>query len=338
MDNERVRVGIVGLGTIGRIHARRLDELGVGFVGADLDPDARGRFEAEFDATTYPDHGAMLESGVDAVIVGVPNRFHEELAVDSLAAGVDVLLEKPLAHSVESAERIVDAARAASGLCTVGLTLRYAGLTRRVCELREAGRFGSIDHVDIEYLRRDFVPDEGRGWFTDECLAGGGVLMDLGVHVIDLALHFLEPPGVVEVSGVTRSGFGSYHVEDSATALLRCADGSSVSVDTSWRATVQPSRTCSIRGTDLGAAFEVSGSDLALISPDGDEEVETVTVQTEDMHLAEDRAFLSAVSGGSGKSLPTVEEALRVQRVIAAIYESSERGRAVTLDPAAEER
>ncbi|UTF52479.1 Gfo/Idh/MocA family protein [Natronosalvus rutilus] len=333
MNDERApRIGVVGLGTIGRIHATRLDDLGADLAGADLDAEARTDFADEFDAPTYEDHEALLESGVDAVVVGVPNRVHEEVAVDALEAGVDVLLEKPLAHSLESAERIAVAARDANGFCTVGFTMRYANATKRAIELREAGRLGSISHVSVDYLRRGGVPGGGRGWFTDESLAGGGVLMDLGVHIIDLALHLFDYPTVAEVSGQTRSEFGEYAVDDSATALLRCADGRTISVETSWHGTAAPSRECVVRGTESGLAFEVSGAELTVVSADADEPVDTVEVGTADMHLAEDRAFLDAVAGDADPVAGTVEEALLVQRVIDAIYESSERGRAVTLE------
>ncbi|WP_276256384.1 Gfo/Idh/MocA family protein [Halomontanus rarus] len=329
-----VRIGIVGLGTIGRIHATRLDELGATLAGADLDEDAREAFIEEFDAEAYPDHRELLESGVDAVIVGVPNRIHEEIAIDALEAGVDVLLEKPLAHSVESAERIAAAARDAEGFCTVGFTMRYSNATERAIDLREEGRLGSLSHVSVDYLRRGGVPGGGRGWFTDESLAGGGVLMDLGVHIIDFALHVLDYPTVVEVSGRTRSEFGEYDVDDSATALLRCADGRTISVETSWHGTAAPSRECVVRGTEGGLAFEVTDSEVTYVSADADEDVDAIAVEAEDMHLAEDRAFLEAVAGTRDPPSETVEEALVVQRVIDAIYESSERGRAVGLDGA----
>lgn len=323
-------IGIVGLGTIGRIHAERLADLGADLAGADLAGDARESFAAEFDAPVYADYEALIEADVDAVVIGVPNRAHEEIAVDALEAGADVLLEKPLAHSLESAKRIAGVARASAGFCTVGFTMRYSTLTERVVELRDEGRLGSISHVSVDYLRRGGVPSGGRGWFTDPDLAGGGVLMDLGVHVIDLALHVLGYPEVRGVSGRTRSEFGEYAVEDSATALLRTADGRTVSVDTSWHGTAEPSRECVVRGTEAGATFEVTEDDLTIYDADPDTESETVAVEAGDMHLAEDRAFFEAVRGDREPE-ETVAEALTVQRVIDAIYESSERGEAVAV-------
>ena len=334
MQTEPVTIGIIGLGTIGHIHASRLNDLGATIVGADLNEGAREDFAKKFDAPTYSDHDALLESGVDAVVVGVPNCFHEEIAVDALEAGVDVLLEKPLAHTVESAERIAAAAREFEGFCTVGFTMRYSTATERVVALRDEGRLGALNHVNVDYLRRGGVPSGGRGWFTEEELAGGGVLMDLGVHIIDLALHVLDYPDVIEVSGQTRSTYGEYDVDDAATALIRCSDGRTVSIDTSWHGTAEPSRRCVVRGTEGGVSFSVSDAELTFVNEDVTADLETIPVESNDMHLAEDRAFLEGVIGERTPSDDSVEQALVVQRVIDSIYESSERERAVSLEDA----
>ncbi|MCL7417566.1 MAG: Gfo/Idh/MocA family oxidoreductase, partial [Halalkalicoccus sp.] len=227
---------------------------------------------------------------------------------------------------------IAAVARDADGFCTVGFTMRYSSQTKRVAKLREEGRFGSISHVDMTYLRRGGVPGGGDSWFTNRDLAGGGVLMDLGVHIIDLALHLLDYPEVSEVTGTTRSEYGEYDVDDSATGLLRLADGRTVSVDTSWHGTCDPERTCVVRGSEAGAAFEIGESELSIVSADADDPVETVAVDDADMHRAEDRAFLEAVTGELEPPAETFEEALTVQRVIDALYESGERGTAVRLD------
>lgn len=337
-DFKDLRIGMVGLGTIGRIHARGLTELGATVVGADLDATAREAFTEEYGAATYEDHSAMLRDGVDGVIVGVPNRVHEEVAVDALEAGVDVLLEKPVAHDLDSAERIAAAARDADAFCMVGFTIRYAGQTRAVVERRRRGDLGDISHVDVNYLRRGGVP--GRGWFTDPGLSGGGVLVDLGVHAIDLALHVMDYPEVVEVSGQTRSEFGEYGVEDSATALIRCADGATVSVDVSWHGTCSPSRACTIRGDRGGVEFVIGAEEMTVFDADldtvlntqPDAEPETVSVEQGAMHREENRAFLEGVAGRRDDLGESLTEGLVVQRILDAIYESSEVGTAVRIE------
>ena len=123
-----IGVGIVGLGGMGHLHARSITELGATVVaGADLVEEQRQRFADEFGATTYETHERLVaDDDVDAVIVTTPNRFHEPITVDALEAGCDVLVEKPLAHSLESAERIVQTAASADGICMVGFHNRHA--------------------------------------------------------------------------------------------------------------------------------------------------------------------------------------------------------------------
>ncbi|SEO69674.1 Predicted dehydrogenase [Halogranum amylolyticum] len=354
MSNDRSpRIGIVGLGNIGHHHATRLTRQDADLVGGvDIAQAARERFEREFGVTAYDDATDLYEVA-DAVIVTTPNRFHEEYAVSALEAGLDVLLEKPLAHSLESAERIVEADADADGFCMVGFNNRFSNPVEIIKHYQRQDRFGDVDHVEANYVRRRGVPGRG-SWFTNKEVAGGGALIDIGVHAVDLALYFLDYPEVVEVSGVTRSQFGGrddyafvemwgtdsgpeeFDVDDSASAFLRCADGSTVSLEVAWAVNRPTNDEFVIRGTDAGARFDRGSQELTVYeaATEGanhltDTEVDT---QTTDTHEAEQALFVEAVRTGDAPTRNTIEEGLAVQRVIDAIYRSSETGRAVQLD------
>ena len=350
-----VAVGIVGLGGIGTHHATKLTDRGANLVGGmDIDADARRRFHEEFDVYAYESEENLYEE-CDAVLVTTPNRFHEEYAVSALDAGLDVLLEKPLAHTVESAERIAEAARAAEGFCMVGFNNRFAEPVQVLKGYQDDGRFGETTHVEANYVRRRGVPGRG-SWFTSKPVAGGGALIDIGVHAIDLALYFLDQPEVVEVTGETRTEFGGrddyafvhmwgedggpdgFDVEDSASAFIRGADGSTVSLEVAWAANRPTNDEFVIRGTEAGATFDRASDELTIheaATGGGDHHhLSDSTVETRDgdSHTAEQETFLQAVADGEAPAINTVDEALSVQRVIGAIYESSERGEAVRLD------
>lgn len=351
-NNRPPRIGIVGLGNIGHHHATRLHEQDADLVGGvDIAEAARERFETEFDVTAYDDATDLYEV-VDAVIVTTPNRFHEEYAVSALDAGLDVLLEKPLAHSLESAERIAAAADAADGFCMVGFNNRFANPVEIVKHYQRQGRFGDVNHIEANYVRRRGVPGRG-SWFTNEEVAGGGALIDIGVHAIDLALYFLDFPELVEVSGVTRSQFGGrddyafvemwgedtgpegFNVDDSASAFVRCADGTTISLEVAWAVNRPTNDEFVVRGTDAGARFDRGSQGLTIYeSGTGganhltDTEVDT---RTTDTHEAEQALFVEAARAGEAPNRNTIDEGLAVQRVIDAIYRSSETGRTVQL-------
>ncbi len=351
-----VGVGVVGLGGMGQLHARNLRAQGVDVVaGADLVPKQRERFADGFDARTYEDHeGLVADEAVDAVVVTTPNRFHESITVAALEAGHDVLVEKPLAHTVESAEQIAAAESEAEGFCMVGFHNRYAASTLMFDEHRD--RFGELTHVEANYVRRRGVPGPG-SWFTNPDLAGGGALIDIGVHALDLALYVLGFPEIQEVSGITRSTFGEspeyadpegfgagweadpepYEVDDSATAFVRCADGKTITLETAWATNREPTAEFVVRGTGAGARFDVGASDLSIFEAstagcDHYVDTELTGDPTVDGHVGQDRAFLEAVATGEKPETNTVEQALTVQRIIGGIYRSSEEGRVTRLE------
>jgi len=354
MSDERTpRIGIVGCGNIGRRHAQLLQGQGIPVAGgADIAPEARDRFDDEFGVPTFEDH-ASLYAEADAAIVTTPNRYHEEPVVDALEAGLDVLVEKPLANDVESAERIAAAAHDAEGFCMVGFHTRFESDVEVLTDYREAGRFGDVDHVEASYIRRRGVPGRG-SWFTRKDIAGGGALIDIGVHALDLSLYLLDYPEVEEVTGVTRSQFGDredytylsmwgddqgaegFDVEDSASAFIRCAGGKTVSLEVAWATNRPPEQEYVLRGSGAGATFDKGGGELTVheTSTEGGGHMSDAAVETRDRdaHAAEQAYFVDHVAEGTEPTRNTVEQGLTVQRVLDAIYEADETGSAVSID------
>ncbi|MCU4740338.1 Gfo/Idh/MocA family oxidoreductase [Halobacteria archaeon AArc-m2/3/4] len=359
MISPNVGVGIVGLGGMGQLHASSMLELGADVVaGADVSPEQRERFASEFGVTTYEDHaGLVADENVDAVVVTTPNCFHEPIAVAALEADCHVLVEKPLAHTLESAERIADAAADSEGICMVGFHNRHTAGTTMFTEQHKRGRFGDLTHVEANYVRRRGVPGPG-SWFTNPELAGGGALIDIGVHALDLALYVMDFPEIVEVSGMARTTFGTreeyadpdgfgdawnaqadtYEVDDSVSAFIRCADGQTITLEAAWATNRAPCSDLHIRGTDAGAHMDIGGTDLSILEAgtagcDHYADVELTGDSALTGYKEQDEAFLTAIASGEAPTTNTIEEALTVQRVIDAIYRSSETGEAQRLVP-----
>jgi len=353
MSESPVRVGIVGLGGIGHHHADRLEAHGAKLVGGvDIDAEARQEFTEEWGVPTYDELGEVVDD-IDALFVTTPNKYHEQYATAGLDAGLDVLLEKPVAHTLDSAERIADAAADAEGFCMVGFNNRFAAPVEVATAYRNEGRFGDISHVEANYVRRRGIPGRG-SWFTSKEVAGGGALIDIGVHAIDLALYFLGFPTITEVSATTRAQFGTredygylymwgddegpeaFDVEDSASAFLRTNDGRTVSLEVAWASNRPRTDEFVLRGTDGGAIYDRKSEDLTIYEADsaGSDHLTETAVDTADRntHLAEVGYFLDHVRAGATPERNTISEGLAVQRVIDAIYRSAETGRAVELD------
>jgi predicted dehydrogenase len=353
-----VRVGVVGLGLMGRVHAGNAEDVGAEIVaGADVVGDARETFVDKFDVPTYESHEAMFEQeDLDAVVITTPNRFHEAAAVAALEDDCYVLVEKPLANTLESATRIAEASAESQGHCMVGFHNRFSPASKATRAYRDADRFGDIEHIEATYVRRRGIPATG-SWFTNKELSGGGSLIDVGVHVIDLAMDIFEFPEVVEVSGVARSTFGNredyadpegfaanwddtdsgFDVDDSVTAFLRLESGKTISLEVAWATNRTPANELVVRGTEAGAQLELEGKVVQLYETGNLGVDHHVTSEIDarggpDAHVEEMKHFLTAAAAGDPVTMNTVEEGLEVQRIVDGIYRSSETGRAVRFE------
>ncbi|HMB49235.1 MAG TPA: Gfo/Idh/MocA family oxidoreductase [Natronoarchaeum rubrum] len=351
-DRDAVRVGVVGLGGMGRIHAENVRDFDHEIrAGVDVAADTRESFERDFDARTYESHEEMYDrEDLDAVIVTTPNKYHEPVAVGALENGLNVLVEKPLAHTLDSAERIAETAQAAEGFCMVGFHYRFSGASSMFKAYQRKGQFGEIKHIEANYVRRRGIPAPG-SWFTNRELAGGGALLDLGVHAVDLALYLLDFPEVTEVVGETRSEFGAdeqyadpdnwssewtvgsetFDVDDSVSAFLKCENGATVSLESAWATNRESIDEFTVRGTESGARFQMGEDDLTIFDTGldgGDHYIDSEQTAHPEVTgwRAESKTFLDAVLAGQPPVQNSVEEGVQVQRVLDAIYESSERG------------
>jgi predicted dehydrogenase len=356
------KVGLIGVGDQGLGHAEELDALGYPFVGVDLSKEMRSHFLSEFDVPTYESLEQMYEAeDVDAVVVSTPNKFHERVTKLALAQGSDVLLVKPLAHTLESAERIAAAARDSEAFCMIGLHYRFYDHVQVLGNLIREGRLGEVTHVEGRYVRRRGIPPQGTG-FTSREIAGGGAVMDLGPHVLDLVNYFYDYEDVAEVCGTTRREFGDrsdytyletwgqnrdgdvFNVEDSGSAFLRFDDGRTASVEMAWAANCAETHEYVVRGTEGGARLELPETDpyadpeLTLFGSGtaGADYLSDTAVQARGNNSTrtELESFVRHVESGDPPTMNTVEQGLAVQRLIAAIYDSSETERGVELDDA----
>ena len=251
---SKIRLGMIGAGQIAAFTSREFRRHPNCAITAIADPNEERATElatAVRAEQAYTDVGALLaREDLDAVYIAVPNAHHEAVATQALNAGKHVLLDKPFALSAAAAENVIAAAQDNDQTLMLGMNQRFERNVQRAKALADQSRFGDIYHVKAYWRRRAGIPRMG-SWFTSKSVAGGGALLDIGVHVLDVALHLLGNFRPVSVSGATFTRFGNrglgeggwgrserefdnFDVDDFATALIRLDGGMVVSLEASW--------------------------------------------------------------------------------------------------------
>lgn len=342
---KKVRLGIIGVGGIGRNHLGACRECkGVEVTAvSDVDEGRARAAAAEFNVErAFSDYRDLVAEDVaDAVVVCTPNNTHRPITLAALKAGKHVLCEKPLALNAREARQMVEAAEEAGRILMAGQSLRYGAAARFVKRLVEAGRLGDIYYGQAVWLRRSGIP---RGWFQDAKQSGGGPLIDLGVHAVDLMWWLMGQPEPVCAFGVTfdhlgRRGEGmgdwgiGYHptefnVEDMVAGMIRFADGRAVGLNISWAAHTGDLYWLRIFGTKGGAQLHP----------------EMVIYQTEDKTMIDARPqlaktnsyaeqlqhFITCIQRGQEPISPG-SQATVVMEMLDGIYKAARTGRAVSL-------
>ncbi len=188
-------------------------------------------------AALVADLDGLIDAGVDGVVIATPSALHAAQSIHALQRGVAVFCQKPLGRTRIEVEAAVEAARAADRLLGIDLSYRYTEGMQRIRDILRSGALGGIYSVDLTF-HNAYGPD--KPWFYDPALSGGGCVMDLGVHLVDLALWALDFPAVTEVASQLFAlgrplPRNPPEVEDYASATMRLSTGASVRLACSWR-------------------------------------------------------------------------------------------------------
>ena len=345
-------MGLIGAGGIAELHAQHMQEAGMELRGVcDVDIGRADKLATKYPGCKKTDSldELLSDKQIQAVIVAVPNVYHAPTAIAALKAGKDVLLEKPMAMNVTECDQIITAAMASDRILQMGFVCRCYPCTVAAMNFIRAGRLGHIYHAKAAFRRRRGIPGLG-GWFTTKSMSGGGPLIDLGVHVIDLAWHLAGHPAPERASGACYSVFGSpiekytykdmwagpprpdgtFDVEDAATGMIRFEDGLTLQVDAVWAANM-PDEVLKdgvmLWGDKGGMYLNHITGELRFIFEDCGHVVEVKPEYKEFIPWVEQlKRFRKAVETRETPDA-SADHGRMVQAMLDALYESSESGR-----------
>ncbi len=340
-----IRAGIIGGGWPGGQHAKGYKEAG-GFkivAIADLIPARRERMIADFgDMKQYTDPKELVKDpDIDVVSICLPNFLHAPVAIAALRAGKHVVCEKPPTLNAAEAKKIEKAAIKAKKIVLYAVQRRFGGAEQAAKQAISKGLAGDVYHARAAWLRTRGIPI-GTGWFTDKSKSGGGALIDIGVHMLDLAWYLLGQPKPVSAFAVTHQRFRSivsaertFDVEDSAFALLRFEGGKSMELSTSWALNQPPQQQGNVvRLFGDKAAVDVYTPEGAVIYRDfnerGDSRASALKPPRVVSHAALMRHLKECIHG-KAKPIIGAHEGVELMQMLDAIYKSSTTGKSVDI-------
>lgn len=342
---KEVGIGVIGVGAIGVPHLETYQKMeGVKvWAVADIDKKRADAVAKGHDVPhVFTDCRKLLKlKEIDGVSICLPNAFHAPAAVAALRAGKHVLLEKPMAVNAREAAKIVRAANKARKHVMMAMSVRMGGDSQALKEIVDSGELGDIYYVRGYWIRRNGIP---HGWFRKKELSGGGPVVDLGVHLLDLMWWLIGQPQPLTVSastfaklGVKGKGYGDWgvgdpnakvDVEDLAAALIRFKGGITASLETSWASYIEHDMSqIQLLGTKGGATWKPLQvfKDLHGVPVDISPQPPKLSgMEVEVGH------FLDAIRKNVKPPSPG-EDGLAIMQMLDAIYESGKKAQEVKL-------
>lgn len=350
--DKKIKIGIIGVGSISEAHIlayQNLPDVEI-YAFCDINEERLKDMGERYGVThLFTDKEEMLAiPEIDAVSVCTWNSQHAPCAIAALKAGKHVMCEKPMAMNAKEAEEMKKTAEESGKLLMIGFVRRYKESTQVLKEFSENGTIGDIYYTKATYLRRHGNPG---GWFGDKSRSGGGPLIDLGVHVIDMARFVMGNPKPVSAYGVTFNKLGNRKdlvdqppyvsissvpedicdVEEFASAVIRFDNGGVVAVETSFDLNLK---------NDVGT-FEVFGTKGGASLAPNLEIYTDVNKYMADINIVKDlnkgnafisefRHFIDCIKGDA-ECISPAEDGIIMMKILDAIYESARTGEAVKI-------
>jgi predicted dehydrogenase len=344
---EIVRWGVVGAGGIadrrtipGMLKASNTRLVAVMEIQASLAEQLRAKHGAQRAYTNIVDLFADAE--LDAIYIASPVFHHKDQAIAALRAGKHILVEKPVALTTADGDEVKQVSDAGGMLAAAGFMMRYHSLHRKMKELVSSGRLGKV--VSVRALFTCWYPEMVGAWRQNRSQSGGGALMDMGIHCVDI-IQYVLGSRFESVSALAGSNYFSYEVEDSGALLLRTGDGAYCTVESYFN----------IPDSAARSRFEVYGTSGSMIAEGtlgqdeggrlevtlvGDKDIydpkqtrtelgsQLYLPDTSDLYTKEIVSFSDSILGNKQVEVP-LAEALQVQSIIEAAYLSVKEGKTI---------
>ena len=353
---EKIQVAVIGCGSIansahGPSYAK-IPEAHIAYC-VDIIPERAQKFKEKFgdeETVALTDYREMLrDPRVQAVSVCVPNYLHNPISIDCLRAGKNVLCEKPASVRYDLAQQMADAAHETGRILNIGVVNRFNDSVNRIKRYIDSGKLGDVFHVYVSFRACRSIPGLG-GAFTTKAIAGGGVLIDWGVHYLDIVMYCCGDPKPRSVTGEafcklgkdmkdyvyesmwaedTKNLEGTYDVDDSITGMIR-TEGPVITFNGAWAQNIGESETyIDFMGDKGGVRLTYGGGYTFFGTKDGKLISETPEIEKGDMFLSELQAFVDCVRTGE-HIRSYVDNNLITARMMQGLYDSDKAGKEVS--------
>ena len=355
--SQKVKIGVIGCGRIANTahlpSYKNNPDAEIVYV-CDLIEEKAKKAEKEYGGKAITDYKIILnDPEIDAISICTPNYCHAKIAIEALRAGKNVLCEKPAGRCLDEVIEMQKVKNETGKILNIGVVNRFKDAVNKIKELVEAGELGNIHHVYMSFRTHRSIPGIG-GDFTNKSVAGGGVLIDWGVHYLDLVMYVCGDPKAKTVSSEMFSKLGAdiknytytgmwaedtakfgddgvCDVEESITGIIR-TDGPVISFNGAWAQNIGENETyIDFMGDKAGIRLQYGGN-FTLYSTKNDMLTKTTfDYKTTAMFQNEIDAYVKAVQEGNDKLPSNINVNILTQEIMEAIYKSAEEHKEVVL-------